>query len=138
MSRRNPLARTRRSAGFTLIETLVAVVLVAIGLVGVFGGIAAINRTDSRAREAELLQRLALEKINEIGVIVDPTAADTDGDFEDRGYPEITWTLDIQPSGAENISRVTVTTTRENAEQTLTTLLFVPPDTTANTGAVGP
>jgi prepilin-type N-terminal cleavage/methylation domain-containing protein len=126
----------RLQRGFTLIETLVAVVLVTIGFVAVFGGISSLNRAEAHARETELLQRLAMEKINEIGPVIDPQSADTSGDFSDRGYSDITWKMDLEPSGADNVDTLTLTTTRGEDSQPLITLLYIPPTTT--TGSTTP
>ena len=52
------------SRGFTLVEVLVTVVLVSVAIVGVLGGIRTIQDTNAKARTAELLQRLATEKIS--------------------------------------------------------------------------
>ncbi|GAB4459650.1 MAG: hypothetical protein OHK0029_22480 [Armatimonadaceae bacterium] len=123
------------AAGFTLIEVLVTIVLIVLALVGVLGGIRALNATDVKARDADLLQRLAQEKYNELTTVTDPRTTDDSGDFTEQGYPEITWTVEVEPSGAENVDQVTITTTRNdnNNSQTLTGLVFIPPATTAPT-----
>ncbi len=126
MSRRN-------ARGFTLIETLVAVVLVAIGLVAVFGGIAALNRAEVKARSAELLQSLAMQKISEYGAVTDPRSAETSGDFSDQGYSDITWRFVDEPSGITDVDKLTVTVAQGSEEQTLTTLIYIRP-TTSTTG----
>jgi len=114
---------------------MVAVVLVSLGIVAVFGGIAAMNRAEARARDADLLQSLAQQKMNEMGAVTDPRTAETSGDFGDRGYPDVTWSLEVQPSGAQDVDTVTITATRGPVSEALTSLLCVPPDT-AN-GAAG-
>ena len=126
-------SRGSARAAFTLIEMLVTVVLVSVAIVGVLGGIRAISSSDLRAREAVLLQRLAVQKLNEMGAVTDPTTADNKGDFSDQGYPEATWTVEVQPSGTEDLDVLTVTVTRGQATQTLTGQLFVRP-TTGTTG----
>lgn len=125
--------RSARRSGFTLIEMLVTVVLVSIAIVSVLGGIRAISAADLRAREADLLQRLAVLKLNEMGPVTDPQTADNKGDFTDQGYPDVSWTLEVVPSGTENLNELTVTTTRGVATQTLTGYLFIRP-VTGSTG----
>jgi Tfp pilus assembly protein PilV len=126
-----------RRRGFTLIEAMVAALLVSIGVVAVFGGIAALNRAEARSRDADLLQSLTLQKMNEMGAVNDPRTADTSGDFSDRGYPDVTWEIDVEPSGAQDVDKITVTATRGQAEQKLTQMLYVPADTTAGANAAG-
>jgi Tfp pilus assembly protein PilV len=128
---------SRPRSGFTLIEALVAAVLVSIGVVAIFGGIAALNRAESRARDADLLQSLALQKMNEMGTVTDPRTASTGGDFSDRGYPDATWDLDIEPSGTQNVDKITVTARRGQAEQKMTQMLYIPPDTTNGANGTG-
>lgn len=108
------------------------VVLVAVTLVGVLGALRALGAADVKARDAELLQRLASRKWEELGTVADPQAAEDRGDFADAGHPEVDWTLAVEPSGtAENIETVTVTARRssDGAEQSLTGLVFVRPVT---------
>lgn len=121
----------RKSRGaFTLIEVLVVIVLVALSLVAIMNALRAMGATDARARDAELLQRLAALKMAEIGAVSDPRTMDESGDFTDQGYPAIEWRLETEPSGAENVDQVTITAERGNVEQSLTGLVFIRPITT--------
>ena len=119
----------RRLRGFTLIEALVAVVIVSVAIVSVFGGMRAMAAARTRASEAELLQQLALQKMNELGAVTDLNSADTKGDFSEQGHAEVSWTVDVEPSGVTNVNQVTVTATRNKSSQTFTGLLFVRPTT---------
>ena len=123
--------------GFTLVEVLVALVLVAIALTGVMGGIRALGAADAKARGADLLQRLAAQKLSEMGAVTDPRTTEDSGDFTDQGYPDIEWTMTIEPSGAENVDRIAVTATRGNDEQTLMGLVFIRPITGGSGDAGG-
>jgi prepilin-type N-terminal cleavage/methylation domain-containing protein len=127
-----------KQRGFTLIEVLVAMTLVTVTVIGVMGGIQSIGRADAKARTADLLQRLAKEKMGELGSVIDLTSADDHGDFTDQGHSDCTWTVTIQPSGATNIDRVDVTATRGEENQTLSELMFVRPTTTGATTGNGP
>ena len=53
----------------------------------------------TRAADAELLQTLAMQKMNELGAVTDLNTADTKGDFTDEGHADVTWTMDVEPSG---------------------------------------
>jgi|GEM_PF-1494556 type II secretory pathway pseudopilin PulG len=129
---------THFTPGFTLVEVLVTIVLVVVAVVGVFGGIRALTAADIKARDADLLQRLALEKFREFSSVTDPQTAEDTGDFTEQGYPNVNWSVEIEPSGAENIDQLTVTTTRSDGtnSQSLSGLVYTPPPTTeATTGA---
>lgn len=113
--------------GFTLIELLVTIMLVAVALVGVMGGLRALGQAELKARKADLLQRLAAQKMEEIGVVIDPRSGENGGDFSEQGYPDITWTMDVQPSTEADVDEVTVTATQGADSQSLTGLVFIRP-----------
>ena len=113
----------------TRVEVLVTVLLVSTALVGVMTGMRALGTTEVRARDADRLQHLAAQKMNELGVVGDLNAAEDNGDFTEQGYPEISWTMDVQPSGTENVDTVTVTVSQGDDEQSLTGLIYVRPVT---------
>lgn len=119
--------------GFTLIEVLVTVVLVSVAIVGVFGGIRAIQNATAKAQTADLLQRLAAEKVSDLKLLSDPSVAGTEGDFTDRGYPDITWALQANAASITDLTQVTVTVTRGPESQAMSTLLFVRPQTSTST-----
>ena len=120
-----------------MIEVLVTVVLVSIALVGVLGGIRSIQAAAARARSADLLQRLASEKVGDIRLLSDPSASGNGGDFSDRGHSDISWTASVETTGTANVDKVTVTAIRGGSSQALTTLMFARPFAGTNPGAPG-
>jgi prepilin-type N-terminal cleavage/methylation domain-containing protein len=133
MAKRGAMAK--RNA-FTLIEVLVTTILVSVAVVAVFGALRSLTRSEIRAREAELLQRLAVQKLSELGTVTDPKTSDNKGDFSEQGYADASWTLTIEPGSLTDIEQATVTATRGDVEQTLVGLIFVRP-TTITTSATG-
>jgi prepilin-type N-terminal cleavage/methylation domain-containing protein len=126
----------RSKSGFTIVEVLVTSVLVAVAVVATMGGIQSIMRAQTKAQTADLLQRLAAEKLDDSRYLSSPDANGTSGDFSDRGYPGITWSMQVQAAGIANLDQVTVTASQGNDSQQLTTMMYIPPATTA-TGASG-
>ena len=128
MAKRRSATTVRRvHRAFTLVEMLVTILLVGLALAGVFGGIRSLTVAEVRAREADLLQRLCAQKLSEMGTVTDPRTAETSGDFSDEGYANVTWTVEVEPSGSLNVDQVIVTATRNDETQTLTGLVFVRP-----------
>ena len=127
-------------SGFTLIEVIVTTMLVAIAVVAALGGIRAMQVADGKARAADLLQRLASEKLQDVTNAEDPATYGSGGDFADRGYPDITWSLDVQASSATNVDEVTLTATQGQNAQSIIEYLYVQPQasTTGTTTGAGP
>ena len=120
---------------FTLVEMLVTILLVGIALAGVFGGLRALGAAETKARDADLAQRLAASKLAEFGPVQDPITAGDKGDFTDEGYPDVTWEASVESGSTENVDRVTITATKGNTEQSVTGLVYVKPAATTTTGA---
>ncbi len=129
--------RSGRFGGFTLIEMMVTVLLVGVGIVGVFGGIRALAAAQAKAKMAERLQVLALDKINEIGAVTDPSSAETSGNYADQGEPNATYTVDVETTDTENLDKITVTATEGTERQSLTSLLYVPAATSTSGSSAG-
>jgi len=129
--------RHKRSAGFTLVEVMIAALLVAVAVTGVMGGIAAITRAESRAKDAALMQRLAAEKMDDIRLLADPSEAGSQGDFGDRGYPDVTWSANVTSTTITNLDQVTITASRGKESQSLTTQIYVPSTTSTTTTTTG-
>jgi len=116
---------TRRS-GFTLIEVMVTSIIVAVAVAGVFDGIRSMAKTEVKANTADLLQRLAVEKVNDLEILSDPSVGGDNGDFSDRGYPDIMWTADVETASITNVDELTVTVSQGTDSQTITTMVYVP------------
>jgi prepilin-type N-terminal cleavage/methylation domain-containing protein len=104
----------RAKYGFTLIEALVAVVILAIGIVGTMAGYQNLSRIESRSQQSELLQRLAYEKYDEEIATPQAQLAATSGDFGDRNLTGYTWALTVDPTSVTDLMAVTVTVTKDS------------------------
>lgn len=127
---------SRKARGFTVVEVMVASLLMVTAVVVVLGGVRAIQRANVHAANMSLLQRLASEKLEDAVASGDVTTYGSQGDFSDRGYSDATWTLNIQNSSATNVEEMTVTATRGKDTQTLNQYVYIQPSTTT-TGTTG-
>jgi hypothetical protein len=120
---------------------MVTTVLMVVALVSIYKGIGAMDDARAYAIKADLLQRLALEKLQDSELLQDPSADGSNGDFSDRDYPNITWTLTENTTSVTNLDEISVTATEGKQTQTVTTQMYVQPasgtSTTGTTGATG-
>ncbi|MBS1724086.1 MAG: prepilin-type N-terminal cleavage/methylation domain-containing protein [Armatimonadetes bacterium] len=105
------------SKGFTMVEVLVACVLMSIGVVAVMRSAGQISATQAVLRQRETGQHLANGKLQEIVALGNIEQADTEGDFKDNGYSNFKWTAQVTPSGIENLDLVRVTVTKDGTDQ---------------------
>ena len=123
--------------GFTLVEVVVSVALLAIGIVVSLGSLSAMTKTEVKLRKTEEMNRLAVQKIDEVLAVGNATKAETSGTFDDYGYTGYEWSLEVAPSGTENLDTIRVTVTEASANSSagvsVSSLLYTPPSTTGVT-----
>lgn len=114
--------------GFSLIEVLVAVVLLAIGVVGSLQALASLNRTEVNVRESRRTQQLAHQKLDELIATDEIQNAPLDGNFEDEGSPNLQWNLETEPSEEEALLIIRLSVSQDGDDEdrgfTVTTLLY--------------
>jgi prepilin-type N-terminal cleavage/methylation domain-containing protein len=118
--------------GFTLVEVLVAIVLIGIALTSLSGGLASLTNAYRRSVERDVIHRLAHEKLDELVGTGEWTAV-SEGGFEAERYQDFDWSLETETTTIEGLEyvrlTVTKTTGREDSE-TAEALVFRPADTT--------
>ena len=123
--------------GFTLVEVVVSVALLAIGIVVSLGSLSAMTKTEVKLRKTEEMNRLAVQKIEEVLAVGNAATAETSGTFDDYGYTGYEWSLEVAPSGTENLDTIRVTVTEASANSSagvsVSSLLYTPPSTTGAT-----
>ena len=118
----------RRTAGFTLLEVLVAVAVLGLALVSLLGlhvrNLALIER-DQRVSEATLLARQIMTQAEVEGF---PDLGRTEGDFSPwypERYPELRWERDVLDPGIPFTREIHVRVYRGDAPGDDVTLTYV-------------
>ena len=130
----------KRKLGFTMIEVLVATVLLGLGITMGFSALSSMTRTELRVRQVEKMNLLAVQKLNEVIAYGNIANQQTDGSFSDFGDPDYKWTMDTTASGVDNVAtvRITVQTSNNKTSEpsaTASGLIFTSPN--AKNGANG-
>jgi len=97
-----------RSAGFTLIEVMVALIVAALALVAVMASISQMIDAGTAMRDRTFANWIAQNKITELRLQnVIPEVSQTNGDVDYAGL-EWDWEATISETGVENLFRVDV------------------------------
>ena len=104
----------RLKSAFTLIEALVAVVVVAIAGVGSMHAFSSLTRGERKAQEEEYLQRLAYEKYDEEIAIAQQTLSNSSGNFDDRNLQGYSWSMDVASTSINDLMSVTVSVSKDS------------------------
>jgi general secretion pathway protein I len=94
-------AGLRRGSGFTLLEVMVALAILAGSLVAISDVVSAALRNHVRARQLEMATLLARGKMAELEDHFDAKGfrdfdESDEGTFEDAGHPEVRWKMDVR------------------------------------------
>ena len=116
--------------GFSLVETLVAVVVLGVGLVGMIHGITAVLEGARIAEQRSRAVLLAVEQMELMRTDTSFASGEYEGDFGDD-FPGYGWKSSVVESDAAGLFEITVTVIQAPAGSQLyqlVTLAFVPPE----------
>jgi general secretion pathway protein I len=115
-----------RINGFTLIEVLIAMVMVVVGMVLLSQAFSAGLRAVSVADRSSQAQLLAEQKISELEVLSFSSLQSDSGDFGDE-YPGYTWQTEVSGTDWDNMKKVilTVSWTHENTARSIVITRYV-------------
>ena len=104
--------KANSSSGFTLLEVMLAMAILAIALVAVFQSQSQSISMAGQARFATTASLLAQSKMAEVETM-DPGEINADsGDFGDD-FPDYSWKVDVTETQVENVKKIEVTVTNE-------------------------
>ena len=122
--RRTPRVCKNRH-GFTLIEMIIAAILLIIGVAGALGAIGASTRTASYANQIQTAALLGQRQLAETASQPDSLSSggDQEGTFDDP-YSSYHWKQSIESTDFQNLFKVTVTVMwGTNSQREITTYL---------------
>lgn len=101
------MSSTPRQRGFTLVEVLVATVVVAIGLLGVLTAFSMASRVTAVAQNDTVLSFLAQQRLAEIQLLGREylPIGTAEGDFSPE-FPDYLWRLTVHSPSVLNVQRV--------------------------------
>lgn len=98
----------RRAAGFTLIEVLVALAVLAIAMGAVIRSVGANTNNAAYLREKTLAHWVAMNKAAELQVLDKWPSTGSESGTEEMANHEWRWTVKVIDSGVENVRRLEV------------------------------
>ncbi|MGI9264640.1 MAG: type II secretion system minor pseudopilin GspI [Gammaproteobacteria bacterium] len=98
--------QTSRTKGFTLLEVIVALAVVALGLIAAFNGVIQITSGAAYMRERTLANWVAMNELTRIRVSgVFPEVSESDGDVE-FGLATYRWRANVSETGVDELRRI--------------------------------
>jgi general secretion pathway protein I len=105
----------RSTSGFTLIEVMVALMVVALGMTAVIQAVGDTASNSSYLREKTIAHWIAMNKLTEVRLLpTAPKIAKTSDDIEMAGR-NWRWTMDVQATPVETVRRIDVTVRAKEA-----------------------
>ncbi len=113
--------RCPRQSGFTLLELMVALVILALGIVGLMRAVSQGMAATAQIRDVTAATTLAQMKMEELASNVMDLPAESNGDFGDEA-PEFSWRAVAEETDIEGLKKITVTVLwqRGNRQQSVT------------------
>ena len=110
---------SRRTIGFTLIEVMVALVIVSLALAGVAASMGQMIDTANTMRDRTFASWIAQNKITEMRIAgVIPEVGESSGDV-DYANTSWDWTADVSETGVENLMKVDVAVSYAGSDATI-------------------
>lgn len=129
--------RPRSRRGFTLLEVLVAMAILSLGMIAVFGGMNQSLNVTARLRDKTLANWVALNQITELQVTGEYPDAGNRSDQVEMARSEWAWEMKISKIPQIEMRRIDITVSfADSPDDILATVIgFIGPSAFVNTGA---
>ncbi|HEY0942154.1 MAG TPA: type II secretion system minor pseudopilin GspI [Steroidobacter sp.] len=117
-------APRRRLGGFTLIEVLVALVVVGLGMLAVIQTVSQTANTSFYMREKTLAHWIAMNKLTEVRLQPGPPPIDKSSDEVEMAGRDWRWTMEVKQTPVESIRRIEIRVRPSDAPET-SSLAFI-------------
>ena len=108
----SPDTKDRNTRGFTLLEVMVAMAILAISLVAVFQSQSQSVSMASKARFETMASLLAQDKMAEIEAMKPEDLGSGSGDFGDD-FPDYSWRVEVEETEIDHLKKIEVTVINE-------------------------
>lgn len=127
--RLNDVSVNRRSA-FTIVEVLVAIFMLAVGIVSLMGALGGLTKAESVVAERDLISRVANEKMQEL-IATQAWQSEAGGTFDDETLSDYTWSVEEVNVGIDTLTGLNLTVSSTGkGDLTISTVVFTPPAAT--------
>jgi general secretion pathway protein I len=103
--------------GFTLIEVMVALVVVSLGMLGVIQAVGQTASNSSYLRDKTLAHWVAMNKLTEVRLQKSAPAIDKSSDEVEMGGRDWRWTMNVTQTPVETIRRIDISVREEGAPE---------------------
>jgi general secretion pathway protein I len=100
--------RRRRQRGFTLIEVVVALIVVSLGMLAVIETVGSTARNSTYLRDKTIAHWVAMNKLTEVRLQPNAPAVDKSSDEVEMAGREWRWTVEVKQTPVETIRRIDV------------------------------
>jgi general secretion pathway protein I len=114
----------KRTAGFTLIEVLVALIVVGLGMLAVIQTVSQTANTTSYMREKTIAQWIAMNQLTQVRLQPSAPPVDKSSDEVEMAGRDWRWTMEVKQTPIESIRRIEVRVRPKDAPET-SSLAFV-------------
>ncbi len=98
----------RHNGGFTLIEVLVALVVVSLGMLGVIQTVSQTANNSSYMRDKTIAHWIAMNQLTETRLLPAPPKIDKSSDEVEMAGREWRWTMEVKQTPIETIRRIEI------------------------------
>jgi general secretion pathway protein I len=107
-----------RNRAFTLIEVMVALLVVAIGMLGAITAVSQAAGTSGYLRDKTLAHWIAMNKLTEVRLQKNTPSVDKTSDEVEMGGRKWKWTMNVTQTQVETMRRIDITVRPEEAPET--------------------
>jgi len=102
------LTPRRGQRGFTLIEVVVALIVVSLGMLAVIETVGGTARNSSYLRDKTVAHWVAMNKLTEVRLLPNAPAVDKSSDEVEMAGREWRWTMEVKQTPVETIRRIDI------------------------------